>query len=212
MQTVWATRVPFRILLPLLALVVWVGIVAVPAASMYTELRAVTGNVKNATVTEGTRRTTIPPETFLAYAVNEAVVTHSHVITALNLPGALMEMPVSLATTLPEVWYPNRLELWTWRAVATVVSCLPAWWLAGLGLEALAGRRRLRWPWAALGGVACALLLMMLGGFLFGVSSDGAGGWVYAGLLLWIVLFAVLPVVWVQQGIDSRGLRLGKTR
>lgn len=205
MRRVWVCRVPFRILLPLLALAVWVGIVAVPAMSIYNELRAVTGNVKNATVTEGTRRTTIPPESFAAYAVNEAVVTHSHVITALNLPGALMEMPVSLATTLPEVWYPRRLELWTWRALATVVSCLPAWWLAGLGLEALLGRRRLRWPWVALGGAACGLLLVMLGGFLFGVSAGPGGGWVYAGLVLWIVLFAVLPGAAVRQGMESRG-------
>lgn len=205
MRRVWVSRVPFRILLPLLALVVWVGIVAVPAVSMYRDLRAVTGNVRNATVTEGTRLMTIPPETFLAYAVNEAVVTHSHVITALNLPGALMEMPVSLATTLPEVWYPRRLELWTWRALATVVSCLPAWWLVGLGLEALVGLRRLWWPWAALGGVACGLQLVMLGGFLFGVSAGPGGGWVYIGLVLWIVLFAVLPVAWVQQRIEDKG-------
>lgn len=192
-------------LLPLLALVVWVGIVAVPAASMYRELRSVTGNVKNATVMEGTLRTTIPPETFLAYAVNEAVVTHSHVITALNLPGALMQMPVSLATTLPEVWYPKRLELWTWRALATLVSSLPAWWLVGLGVEALLGQRRLRWLWAMVGSGACGLFLLILWGLLFGSSAHAGGEWVYVGLGMWIVLFAVLPVAWMRQGIERKG-------
>lgn len=190
---------PFRLVLPLLAVVGWVGIVAVPAGRMYSELRAVTGNVKNAMVGVGAFHTTIPPERFAAYAVNEAVVTHSHVITAMNLPGALMEMPISLATTTPEAWYPKRLDEWTSRALATVVYCLPAWWVVGLGLEALVGRRRLRWPWPVLGGVACGLLLVMLGGFLFGVSAGAGGGWVYAGLGLWIVLFAVLPVAGVRQ-------------
>ena len=190
--------------LPVVAMGLWVGIVAVPATRTYLELREVTGNVKNATVTVGTFHTTIPPETFAAFAVNDAVVTHSHVITAVNLPGALMEMPVSLATTLPEVWYPKRLEMWTWRAMATVVSCLPAWWLVVLGVEALVGRRKLRWPWAVLGGVACGLLLVMFWGFLFGGSAAAGGGWVFAGLGLWIVLFAVLPVAWVKQGIEGR--------
>ncbi len=191
--------------LPLLALGLWVGIVAVPAARMYLELRQVTGNVKNATVTVGEFHTTIPPETFVAFAVNDAVVTHSHVITAVNLPGALMEMPVSLATVTPEVWYPKRLEMWTWRALATVVSCLTAWLLAGLGVEALVGRRRMRWPWALLGSIGCVLLLLIVGGFYFGASEGEGRAWVLAGLGLWLVLFGVLPVAWIRQGIDGRG-------
>lgn len=195
---------PFRWMLPVAAVVMWVGIVAVPAGRMYSELSAVTGNVKNATVSVGTFHTTIPPEKFAAFAANEAVVTRSHVITAVNLPGALMDMPVSLATTQPESWYPKRLDEWTPRAVATLIYCLPAWWVVGLGMEALAGRRRLRWPWVVLGGVLCGLLVVLLGGFLSGASAAAGGGWVYAGLGLWIVLFAVLPVAGIKQGIEGR--------
>jgi hypothetical protein len=192
---------PFRMLLPVMAVVVWLGIVAGPAAMMDHELRRVTGNVKNATVSVGTFHTTIPPERFLAFAVNEAVVTHSHVITAVNLPGALMEMPISLATTVPEEWYPKPLDWWTWMAIGTLFYCLPAWWLVGLGVEALVGPRRLRWPWAVLGGVLCGMLMVLLAGFLFGGSTanHAGGGWVFAGLGLWIVLFALLPVAWVRQ-------------
>lgn len=201
MLCVWMMRLPFRMLLPVMAVVVWLGMVAGPAARMDHELRRVTGNAKNATVPVDTFHTTIPPQRFLAFAVNEAVVTHSHLITAVNLPGALMEMPISLATTVPEEWYPKHLDLWTWMAMGTLFYCLPAWWLVGLGVEALCGPRQLRWPWAVLGFMLCGLLMVLLAGFLFGAStsSRAGGGWVFAGLGWWIVLFALLPVAWVRR-------------
>jgi hypothetical protein len=194
-------RLPFRMLLPVMAVVVWLGMVAGPAARMDHELRRVTGNVKNATVSVGTFHTTISPQRFAAFAVNEAVLTHSHALTAMNFPGALMEMPISLATTVPEAWYPKQLESWTWMAMATLFYCLPAWWLVGLGVEALVGPRQLRWQWAGLGLVMCGLLVVLLAGFLFGTSTSNhaGGGWVFAGLGLWIVLFALLPVAWARR-------------
>jgi hypothetical protein len=198
---------PFRVVLPLLAVVVWVGIVAVPASRLDLRLRQVTGNVRNANVGVGTFHTTIPPSRFGVYAMNATVVTHSHVITAVNLPGAMVEMPVSLATTQPEAWFPKRLDEPTWRVVATPAYGLPAWWVVGLGLEALVGRRRLRWPWMVLGVVLSGLMALTVCGFLFGWSVGSGSGWVYAGLGLWTALFAVLPVAWVRQrkqGIEGR--------
>lgn len=192
---------PFTLLLPALALLVWVGIVATPAARMYLALKSIAQTGKSATVTVGAFHATIVPESFAAFAVNYAVVTHSHALTAMDLPGAFMEMPISLATTRPAEWYPRRLDLWTGRALTMPIYCLPAWWLVGLGLDALLGRRRVRWPGLVLGSVLCGLFVVMLGGFLSGVSvSNGAGGgWVFAGLGLWIALFAMLPVAWVKQ-------------
>ena len=200
----WVRKIrgPLTLWLPLGAMAVWLGMVAVPAVQMDLELRQVTGNVKNATVAVGSFQSTIPPSHFAAYAVNEAVVTHSHVLTAMNLPGALMEMPVSVATTRPEKKKKRRLDVWTGRAWTMPVYCLPAWWLVGLGIEALLGRRRLHWPVAVLGGVVCGLLVVMLCGFLLGASTaDKAGGWwVFAGLGMWIALFAVVPVAGVLRG------------
>lgn len=202
--------VPFTTLLPALALGVWALVVAVPAVGTYVELRQVTRGGKNATVSAGRFHTTIPPERFLAFAVNAAVVTRSHAITAMNLPGALVEMPVGVAMTHPSVWYPKDLDQWTGSLLAMPVLCLPAWWMVGLGVEALLGRRRLRWPLLLLGCVLCGMFVVLLAGVVLGWTPQdpAAGGWVYVGLGLWTALFAVIPMAGVRQvmqGIGDRG-------
>ena len=209
----WELRnaVPFTILLPVLAMLVWVMAVGLSAVGMYRTLQGVTQPGQNATVELGAFHETIPPEKFVPFAVNYAVLTHSHVLTAVYLPGAFLQMPVSLATTMPEEWYPRRLDEWTRRGVMLPLLCLPAWWLVGLAMEALLGERRLRWPAIALGCVLCGMLLVVLGGFLFGASGEAGGGWVYAGLMMWIVLFALLPLAGVRQR-KARSVRVGSQK
>jgi hypothetical protein len=201
--------VPFTMLLPGVALAVWAVIVAVPAVGTYVELRQVTRGGRNATVSAGRFHTTIPPERFLAFAVNAAVVTRSHAMTAMNLPGALVEMPVGVAMTHPSVWYPKDLDQWTGSLLAMPVLCLPAWWMVGLGVEALLGRRRLRWPLLLLGCVLWGMFVALLGGVVLGWTPQdpAAGGWVYAGLGLWIALFAVIPAAGLRQVMQRVGDR-----
>lgn len=194
-----ASSVKFAWVLPGLALAVWAVIVAVPALRTYAQLRPVAMAGKNAAVTAGKIQATIPPQDFAAFAVNAAVVTHSHALTAMNMPGALLEMPVAVALTHPSDWYPKRLEVWTPSLVAMPICCLPAWWLVGMGLEGLAGRRRIRWPLALLGGVLCGMFVLLLAGYLLGgtAAERGPGGWVYAGLGMWTGMFALLPAAGV---------------
>jgi hypothetical protein len=181
----------------MLAMWGWLLIVGFAAVGVYRELQTVTRPGQSATVGLGAFHETIPPQRFAAFAVNDAVLTHSHALTAIYLPGALLEMPLSLATTAPEEWYPRRLDEWTQRALWMPVLSMPAWWMIGLAAEALLGRRRLRWPAVFLGSVLCALLAFVLAGFLLGAGA--ASGWVYAGLAMWIALFAALPAVAIEQ-------------
>jgi len=138
--------------------------------------------------------------------VNEAVVTHSHALTAMQLPGALVEMPLAIALTNPSLWYPKELDEWTWSLLETPLYCLPAWWLVGLGLEGLLGRRWVRWPSLLLGSVAWGTFAFMLCEYLLGWMLPGRAveGWVVAGFGLWIVLFAVLPAAWVRRVLRGR--------
>jgi hypothetical protein len=198
------SSVRFTWLLPALALVVWAAVVVVPAVRMYERLRAVGDQGKNAAVAVETFRGTILPENFWAFAVNSAVVTHSHAITAMELPGTLVEMPIAVALTNPSLWYPKQMDQWTGSLLAMPLCCLPAWWLVGLGVEGLLGRRRVRWPLLLLGSAAWGMFVFLLCGYLVGwmVPGHGAEGWVVTGLGLWIGLFAVLPLAWVRQSVE----------
>ncbi len=192
---------PFSMLLPLLALTVWVGIVAVPTTLTFNQLQQIGRTGHNATVGVNKFHTTITPQSFLPYALNQAVITRSHAITALNLPGAILAMPVSIATTWPDEWYPQRLDLWTWRALTVPIYCLPMWWLAGVGIDALLRRRRLRWPLAFLATFLGAVLVLLFVVTAIGRQTpDRVGGlWVYAGLTQWILLLTTLPAAWLRQ-------------
>ncbi len=201
--------VRFTVLLPCLALAAWAVIVAVPTVRTYVQLRPIARLGKNATVSAGKFHTTIPPGSFAPFAVNSSVVTRSHALTALNLPGALLEMPVAVALTHPSEWYPKRLDQWTPSLLAMPISCLPAWWLVGLAIDALLGRRRLRWPLALLGCVLCGMFALLLADYVLARTpgDQGPGGWVYVGLGMWIVLFAVLPAAWAVRSVVLRGPR-----
>jgi hypothetical protein len=183
----------------MLSLLVWGLIVAVPAVQTYAQLRAVGEQGKNAAVVVGTFRGTVLPRNFAAFAVNSAVVTHSHAITAMELPGALVQMPVVVALTNPSLWYPRQLDQGMGPLLVVPLSCLPAWWLVGLGLEALLGRRRVRWPLLALGTAVWGVFVLLLCGYLAGWTVPGRDveGWVLAGFGLWIGMLAMVPVGWV---------------
>jgi len=192
----------FRWLLPVVGVSVWVWVIALPAVQTYRALRAIGAQGKNAAVSVGTFHATILAENFWPFAVNEAVVTHSHALTAIAMPGALVEMPLTIALTNPSLWYPKQMDEWTWSLLEAPLYCLPAWWLVGLGMDGLLGRRRVRWPLLLLGSVAWATFAFMLCEYLLGWLLPGRAveGWVVAGFGLWIALFSVLPAVWILRG------------
>ena len=192
----------FGWLLPVVGVAVWVWVIALPAVQTYRALRAIGAQGKNAAVSVGTFHATILAENFWPFAVNEAVVTHSHALTAIAMPGALVEMPLTIALTNPSLWYPKQMDEWTWSLLEAPLYCLPAWWLVGLGMEGLLGRRRVRWVLLLLGSVAWATFAFMLCEYLLGWLLPGRAveGWVVAGFGLWIALFSVLPAVWILRG------------
>jgi hypothetical protein len=202
MRWEWLRSVRFTWVLPVLSLGAWAMVIVVPAVQTYSTLRAIGAQGKNVAVTVGTFRGTILAENFWAFAVNEAVVTHSHVLTAVELPGALVEMPLTIALTNPALWYPKQLDEWTWSLLELPLYCLLAWWLVGLGMEGLLGRRRVGWPLLLVGSVAWATFVFMLFEYLMGWTRPGYAveGWVVAGFGSWIVLFGVLPAAWVLRG------------
>lgn len=194
-------------LLPLLSLLVWAGIVALPFAQQLRTLHAAgdrpaSGDAAasgNAIVALGSYHATLVPREFAPFALNAAILSHSHALTALYLPGSMLEMPLSLATTIPEEWYPKRLNEWTPLALAQPVESLPFFWLVGLAVDALLGRRRLRWPLLAFGTTLCGVFGFVLVRFALErlTGAQPVAGWALAGLTLWVVLLASFPAAWL---------------
>ena len=194
-------RTRLSLLLPLLALAVWLAIVAAPALDTYLQLCRIGRTGHNATVHVGRYRSTITPPSFATFALNQAVVTHSHALTATYLPGAMVVMPVTVALTAPNDWYPRRLDAFTWHALTPMLDTLPACWLVGLALDALLRRRCLPWPAALLGCLLFLAFLLLLGGFALGLPAREAPRlwWAGAGLLGWTALLAAVPLAaWCQ--------------
>ena len=187
--------------MPLLALAVWLAIVATPALGTYLQLSRIGRTGHNATVHVGRYRSTITPPSFAAFALNQAILTRSHVLTATYLPGAMVVMPVTVALTAPDDWYPTQLDAFTWRALTPLFDTLPACWLVGLALDALLRRRRLPWTAALLGSLLFLAFLLLLAGFALGLPAREALRlwWAGAGLLGWTALLATVPLAaWHQ--------------
>jgi hypothetical protein len=193
-------------LLPVLSLVVWGVAVMVPAVQTYLELRGVAAEGKSAAVSVEGFQGTVLPANFWTFALNAAVVTHSHALTAMELPGAFVEMPIPVAVTRPSLWYPQHLDQGTGGLLTMPVYCLPAWWLVGMGVEALLGRRRVRRVMVGLGSLVWGLFVFLLGGYLVGwlVPGRTVEDWVLVGFGLWVGMFGVLPVAGFVRRVDSK--------
>jgi hypothetical protein len=192
----WLQRVPFTAALPALAVAIWCAIVAVPTVANLRAIHAVPRSSANVNVNLGPFHAVLLPGEILPFAVNAAIYTHSHAITALNLPGALLEMPVEVALTDPDAWYTRRLNAWTLRSVLTPLYGLPFWYLAGLGLDALLHRRRPARTALLLSTALFALFVALAAGLPFAHAPTGL--WVILGFTLWIPLFALLPAAWLR--------------
>jgi hypothetical protein len=189
-------RVPFTAVLPALAVALWCVIVAIPTVANLRALQAAPQTSANVNVTLSRYHAVLLPGERLPFAINAAIYTHSHAITALNLPGALLEMPIEVALTNPDAWYTRRLNAWSLRSVLTPLYGLPFWYLAGLGLDALLHRRRSGRVALLLSTALFALFVALAASLPF--AHQPTGLWVILGFTLWVPLFALLPAAWLR--------------
>lgn len=189
---------PFAVLLPLMELVVWVILVPIPTTLIY--LGVHTPAQPEVVHTEiGTF--SITPQEARQIAIESASLSTSHAITALNTPGTLVEILISLPTVWPDTWRPVHLPLDIWRSITLPFFCLPAWWFAGRGFDALRSRERLPWPVALFGTLLCIAFVVLFCGLRFEIpAEDRAGGsWVFWGMALWALLFSAFPLAWLMR-------------
>jgi hypothetical protein len=135
-----------------------------------------------------------------------ATVSKAHMIKAINLPGTIFEILISLPTSWPSTWHPAALLPETWDALVYPFFCLPFWWLVGCGLDGLLHKERLHWSLLLIGTLLSGTSLTFALGFRFGMSEAERVGsdWLMSGFLGWTIGFAVLPVAWIAQSIRQR--------
>jgi hypothetical protein len=134
-------------------------------------------------------------------------------IQTINLPAITIAMLVDgVSGSWPDDWQPAAFGpavngVFAWRGLIFPLYCVPFWWFAGLGLDALFARRQLRWPVFLLGALFSGFFVFIWCGLRFGLDASDRvdNGWIYIGLGLWATLYLAFPVAWVRQFRGRRG-------
>jgi hypothetical protein len=83
-----------------------------------------------------------------------------------------------MASPSKHEWMPGDVDFGAWRAITLPFLCLPFWWIAGRGIDALTALThrqiapRIRWPEVAVGSVWLAGGVTLLIGFLVSPPND----------------------------------------
>ena len=127
-------------------------------------------------------------------------------ITAMNLPGALFQVPVAFLFADHQIWRPPLVSFQLWHGITFSIFALVFWWIAGRAAEALVAiddrqlNPKIGWVETVTGFLIMAGGATILGGMLFGLSPSerdwestrlGAGGglWALLGSLSVIARF-----------------------
>ena len=202
--TVPAPPIRFAILLPMIDLVLWAVLLPTPATLRYIELRRAAGTADPVHLRFGVFEAVVPRKRLFFFIFEGLGMGESQLISGLNAPGVFLVMPISAFTTWPSEWHPKSLPGTFWRSISLPFFCLPAWWFAGRGLDALFGWRRPRWWTLLIGSIFCAGFLVLTVGLFFAFTPpDRAdGSMIVGGMALWTMLFAAFPVVWIRRAVQ----------
>jgi hypothetical protein len=202
------SRVSFSLLLPILELTLWLVLVPTQAAFNYLHLRQTAHGAASLRLEFGELTLDLQRRKFLPFAFESAAMRESEIISSINIPGVFIDALVS--RLFGGAIHRNPFE-WTWeawRAISYPFFCLPAWWFAGLGLDALLGWRRPRWWTLLIGTLLCAGSLILLLGLRFVLSAQERAGdnWIFLGFIFWTLAFASFPAAWLRSAWSRRGL------
>lgn len=203
-----SNRIPFTVLLPLFSLVMSVCLVVLPATLDYLAEQQNAIRAEQLSIDQD-HPTTAPSRIQIIHNVLSLVDDSSaDIINGIMLPANAIELPIDRALpSWPDTWHPPGFSVFSWRAITFPIYCLPFWWLAGYGVDALLKRRQPRWPSLLAGTFLCVLFaLLAIGGCLAPspYSTPAVNIPVIIGGVLWTVLFATFPTTWLRKALASR--------
>ena len=192
-------RISFALLLPALELTVWAALVPAEIGQVWYSSHQAVSRAQLASVPLGRFELTQPPDQWVSFTLRWRPLHYSRAIVAVNLPGLAADVLISLPTSQPGKWHPAAISLDNWRSLVFPFYCLPAWWLAGFGLDALVGRKRIHLALLWTGSILCFAFAVTLFGYYTSPAGDQADlRWLLPGSWLWTILFAVIPFSWIH--------------
>jgi len=208
--SVRVTRISFSFLLLFFELSVWAVMVPIQAGLLWYWVHETAHDSETVSIHSGQFEGTLPRNQLLTWARISVTSQRSQTITAINLPGVLVEVLISLPTSWPGTWHPASLPMDSWRSCSLPFFCLSAWWLVGQGIDGLLGRRRLHLAMLLTGSILFLLFLVPFGAFFWAPASDRADmAWLLPGFGFWTLAFGVLPFAWLRQRKHIRTPRSG---
>ena len=188
-------RAPFTLLLPLASIAIWVLLVALPVTFIYTRMLRQT----DASGAYHSSFVNVPRQELFPFATRLALIKQGEFVESLNRPADFVSLLIArLSPSWPSMWTPAHFSPREWNAIASPFYCLPFWWFAGLGIDALRRHRHPRWPTLLLGTLLCGCMLFLFLGMTFALSPAEKGGIALWGFLFWSLLLAVFPLAWIK--------------
>lgn len=171
-----------------------------PVAGLYFPLRDRLPFAGQATLDLGHASFVLSRDRLLHFVLDFGAGRHAHLLTALNMPGFAVETLTSIKTW-PDTWTPEWIGWESWLALILPLYCLPAWWFAGRGMDALFGRRRLDFLSQVIGTALFLIFGILFLGLLLAVpdARNTQGGYILAGIAFWWTLFATIPWDWFRR-------------
>jgi hypothetical protein len=199
-------RIPFSHILPVIDLALLVVLVFVPITMSALHLYQASNGSDPVHIHSGQIEMTFPRNQVVPWSIRVVTVSKAPAVKAINIPGTIFDVLISLPASWPSTWHPAALLDETWDALVYPFYCLPFWWLVGCGLDGLFRKERLHWSLLLIGTLLSGTCLALTLAFRLGMSvSERIGAdWFIRGFAGWTIAFAVLPIAWVMQSIRLR--------
>lgn len=191
-----------RFWLPLLSLLLWVLLVAVPVTLTYTNFASEARGAATVTLKAGAATLTLRHDQLLKQALRFGTWTQHDAIAAINLPAFAVDLLLSRAfSSWPASWAPAGIDSLTWRAISFPIFCLPFWWFEGLGIDGLLKQKKFHWGTLLLGTLLWGFFVFLLVGLRLSMSPEERADTAYPflGFGLWVLLLSVFPVGWIMR-------------
>jgi hypothetical protein len=197
--------ISFAVLLPLLDFVIWAAFAFTPVALQVIQSQDLSIGPKEAVNVDYTFN--VRRDDLYTIPLTEKKVSRSHTIGTIGLPATIVETVISAPSVFASSWHSADFHLDSLRTFAYPLVCLPVWWFVGRGADGLFGKRRIGLPSKATGTVIMLLFVVIVIGLRsasHGNDPNGDFNWIFRALGIWILMFAVFPLVWLKQAFIPR--------